>query len=86
MPSEIHNVVVAGVTGNTGPTVVKTLSASGFQVTAFTRVGSASKATSMVEPGIRVVEVDYHSHESLVFALKGIDAVVVCGVGMYANF
>jgi hypothetical protein len=71
---------VAGPNGNTGPTVIKTLAASGFEVTALTR--SIEKTKPLHSPDIKVVEVDYLSHDSLVSALQGIDAVVVCGVGM----
>jgi len=82
MSLPIRNVAVAGPIGNTGPTVIKTLFASGFEVTALTR--SIAKAKPLLGPSIKVVEVDYLSHDSLVSALRGIDAVVVCGVGMYA--
>ncbi|PVH75683.1 NAD(P)-binding protein [Cadophora sp. DSE1049] len=80
MPPIIKSVAVAGATGNTGPTVVKTLVDSGFKVTALTR--SASKTDTLSGLDVKIVEVDYLSHESLVSALQGIDAVVVCGVGM----
>jgi uncharacterized protein YbjT (DUF2867 family) len=76
----IKKVAVAGATGNIGPTVVKTLSASGFDVTALTR--STARTESLLDPDIKTVEVDYLSHDSLVSALRGNDAVVVCGVGM----
>ena len=81
MSSPIKSVAVAGATGNTGPTVVKVLAAAGFLVTALTR--SPEKAKSLLDPHTKVVEVDYLSHDSLVSALRGNDAVVVCGVGMY---
>jgi uncharacterized protein YbjT (DUF2867 family) len=81
MPIVIKNVAVAGATGNTGPTIIKTLSASGFEVIALTR--SAADAKSLLGPDVRIVEVDYLSHDSLVSALRGNDAVIVCGVGMY---
>lgn len=80
MSSTIKKVAVAGATGSTGPTVVKTLSTSGFEVTALTR--STKSGKSLFDPEIKVIEVDYLSHDSLVSALQGIDAVVVCGVGM----
>ena len=82
MSAPNRKVAVAGATGNTGPTVIKTLHTSGFEVTALTR--SAEKTKSLLGPEIKVVEVDYLSHNSLVLALRGHDAVVVCGVGMYA--
>ncbi|KAH6718430.1 hypothetical protein BKA61DRAFT_599606 [Leptodontidium sp. MPI-SDFR-AT-0119] len=80
MPYPIQTVAVAGATGNTGPTVIRTLIASGFKVTALTR--SAAKTTAALGPEAKVIEVDYLSQDSLVSALQGIDAVVVCGVGM----
>ena len=83
MSSVIKNVAVAGATGNTGPTVIQTLVASGFEVTALTR--STANAKLRLGPDVKIVEVDYLSHDSLVSALRGNDAVVVCGVGMYAS-
>lgn len=82
MSLPIRNVTVAGPIGNTGPTVIKTLFASGFEVTALTR--SIAKAKPLLGPSIKVVEVDYLSHDSLVSALRSINTVIVCGVGMYA--
>ena len=82
MSSSIKNVAVAGATGNTGPTVVETLVASGFNVTALSR--STANARAVLSEDYRIVEVDYHDHDSLRSALKGHDAVVVCGVSMYA--
>lgn len=83
MPYPLQSVAVAGATGNTGPTVVKALIDAGFKVTALTR--SASKIQAIAGLDINIVEVDYLSHESLVSALQGIDAVVVCGVGMFVH-
>ena len=80
--SSIKKVAVAGATGNTGQTVIRKLSASGFEVTALTR--SSTSAQSLSRPDVNAVEVDYLSNQSLLSALRGIDAVVVCGVGMYA--
>lgn len=80
MSSTIKKVAVAGPNGNTGPAIVKALLASGFEVTALTR--SISKTQQVLGSDIKILEVDYLSHDSLVSALKDIDAVVVCGVGM----
>jgi len=82
MGLKIKKVAVAGPNGNTGPTVIKTLVASGFEVTAVTRF--LAKTRDLLGPDIDIIEVDYLSQDSLVSALRGIDAVVVCGVGMYA--
>ncbi|PMD37957.1 NAD(P)-binding protein, partial [Hyaloscypha variabilis F] len=81
MSSTIKKVAVAGLNGNTGPAIIKALSAAGFEVTALTR--SLEKTKQVLGPDINILEVDYLSHDSLVSALKGIDAVVVCGAGMY---
>ncbi|KAE9368270.1 putative isoflavone reductase like protein P3 [Stipitochalara longipes BDJ] len=80
MSSLIKKVAVAGPNGNTGPAIVKALLASGFEVTALTR--SIDKTRQTLGPDIKALKVDYLSHGSLVSALKGIDAVVVCGAGM----
>jgi uncharacterized protein YbjT (DUF2867 family) len=81
MSSTIKKVAVAGLNRNTGPAIIKALSAAGFEVTALTR--SLEKTKQVLGPDINILEVDYLSHDSLVSALKGIDAVVVCGAGMY---
>ena len=83
MSNPIKIVAVAGPNGNTGPTVIKTLADSGFEVTALTRSIATTKPLHGLD--IRIVEVDYLSHDSLVSALTGFDAVVVCGVGMYLS-
>ena len=83
MPYPIRSVAVAGATGNTGPTVTKAIIDAGFKVTAFTR--STAKIQALAGLDVKIVEVNYLSHESLVSALQGIDAVVVCGVGMYVQ-
>lgn len=81
MSSVIKTVAIAGATGNTGPTVIKTLSACGFEVTALTR--SIANAKALLGPNLKIIEVDYLSHDSLLSALRDNDALVVCGVGMY---
>jgi len=80
MPPAVKKVAVAGPNGNTGPTVIKTLVAAGFEVTALTR--SLTKTREVQGPDIKILEVDYLSHDSMVSALTGVDAVLVCGVGM----
>ena len=82
MSAPIRKVAVAGATGNTGPTVVEILHTSGFEITALTHYAEMTK--SLLGPEIKVIEVDYLSYDSLVSALRGHDAVIVCGVGMYA--
>ena len=82
MSAPIRKVAVAGATGDTGPTVIKISHTSGFEVTALTHY--AEKTKSLLEPEIKVIEVDYLSHDPLVSALCGHDAAVFCGVGIYA--
>lgn len=67
----IKNVTVVGAGGNLGPSIVNALLASNFTVTALTRATS----NSTFPAGIYVVKTDY-SHDSLVSALKGQDAIV----------
>ncbi|KAL2832302.1 NmrA-like family-domain-containing protein [Aspergillus pseudoustus] len=68
----IQTVAVAGATGTLGPHVVKALTAAGFQVSILTR----AKKPDADAPGVKVLEVDFDSVESLTGALEGTDAVV----------
>ncbi|KAL3462138.1 hypothetical protein BJX64DRAFT_259694 [Aspergillus heterothallicus] len=69
----IRNVVLAGVSGNLGPAILKAVSSSPtFNVTVFTRPGSSPLAT----PGVETIEVDYESIDDLTSKLQGKDAVV----------
>ncbi|KIA75803.1 CipA-like oxidoreductase [Aspergillus ustus] len=68
----IRNVVLAGVSGNLGPAILRAVSSSSFNVTVFTRPGSSPPAT----PGVETVEVDYESIDDLTAKLQGKDAVV----------
>ena len=71
----IKKVALVGATGSLGAVVLETLHGSGkFWVTALSRSGSKAKST--LPSQIKVVEVDYDSHESLLNALRGQDAVV----------
>ncbi|CRG84486.1 hypothetical protein PISL3812_01767 [Talaromyces islandicus] len=69
----IKNVVVIGGAGRLGPSIVETLVASphGYSVSVL------SRESSKYEPqaGIKLLKTDY-THESLVAALKGQDAVI----------
>jgi len=70
----LKNVIQVGATGTLGPAVLHALTASKkFNVTVGTR--DASKGS--FPAGVKVVQIDYSSHESLVDAFKGQDAVVV---------
>lgn len=53
-------------TGNLGPAIISALLAAGFTVTALTR--DATKGSQFGDR-VKVVEVDYDSHDSLVSAL-----------------
>lgn len=71
--SSIKNVVLAGATGSLGSVVAKQVIASGhFNVTLLKRIGSSS----VYPEGVKIIEVDYTSVESLQKALAGQDAVV----------
>ncbi|KAJ4267548.1 hypothetical protein NW762_003655 [Fusarium torreyae] len=71
--SAYKNVAVAGAAGDLGGTVFKHLVESNkFNLTVLTRAGSKSKFPE----GIKVVEVDYDSLDSLTAALQGQEAVV----------
>ncbi|EIN03752.1 NAD(P)-binding protein [Punctularia strigosozonata HHB-11173 SS5] len=70
--STIHKVAVAGASGNIGSPVVEQLLAAKFEVIALSRSGDSSKLPS----GVTVRKVDYDSVESLVAALKDVNAVV----------
>ncbi|KAM0352356.1 hypothetical protein ACHAPU_002021 [Fusarium lateritium] len=71
--SAFKNIAVAGASGDLGSAVFERLVASNkFNLTVLTR--SSSKAT--FPEGVKVVEVDYDSLDSLTAALQGQDAVV----------
>lgn len=71
--STFKNIVLAGATGNLGPTILEALESSGkFNITVFRRQGSSSKVPSSV----KVVDIDYNSIDALTKALQGQDAVV----------
>ncbi|KAJ5272719.1 hypothetical protein N7478_007844 [Penicillium angulare] len=68
----IKTVAIAGGSGSLGKPIIKSLVSSGFEVTVLVRDGKKSSFTTPV----KTVTVDYASHESLVFALQDINAVV----------
>ncbi|KAK9247027.1 NmrA-like family-domain-containing protein [Lipomyces tetrasporus] len=76
MPS-LH-VALVGATGNLGPAILKALLAASLKTTVLTRVGSAHKipVSAGSETLLKVLEVDYNSHTSLVSALDTVDVVV----------
>ncbi|KAL1585947.1 hypothetical protein WHR41_04894 [Cladosporium halotolerans] len=67
-----QKVAISGATGNLGPTIVKALVDSNFEVTVLSQSGKTSGLPSTV----KVTKVDYSSHDSIVEALKGNDAYV----------
>ncbi|KAF1981453.1 NmrA-like family protein [Aulographum hederae CBS 113979] len=71
MASPIKNVIVIGAGGNTGPSIVNSLLASGFTVSILARESS----TSTFPAGLAVHRTDY-SPASLLSAFNGQDAVV----------
>lgn len=73
MAQAIQNVVLVGAAGSVGEAVLSALVASKkFNIKILRRLGS----TSAVPDGIPSQDVDFESHDSLVDALKGQDAVV----------
>lgn len=75
MANEVQNVALAGATGNLGKYVLKHLLSSSKQLnlTVLTRPGSSIRK----DLPVAIKEVDYESHESLISALTGIDALVI---------
>ncbi|KAL2800585.1 NAD(P)-binding protein [Aspergillus keveii] len=71
-------VALVGATGNLGPAILQALVAASLETTVLTRVGSAHKVSipSGSEKLLKVQEVDYNSHGSLVSALEPVDVVV----------
>ncbi|KAJ5652997.1 hypothetical protein N7507_010423 [Penicillium longicatenatum] len=68
----IKTVAIAGGSGTLGGPIIKSLISSAFEVTVLIRSGNKS---SFPTPG-KTITVDYTSHESLVSAFQGIDAVI----------
>ena len=71
---KIQKVVVAGINGTLGPSVMKNLQASNFDLTILSR--DRSRTIGAWGTNLNVVEVDYSSRSQLVTALKGHDAVI----------
>ncbi|KAE9390848.1 NAD(P)-binding protein [Gymnopus androsaceus JB14] len=69
----LKNIIQVGATGTLGPSVLQALIASNkFNVTVGTR-----DASGTFPAGVKVVQIDYSSQESLVKAFSGQDAVIV---------
>jgi hypothetical protein len=75
--SSLH-VALVGATGNLGPAILQALLGASLKTTVLTRVGSAHKipVSAGSEALLKVREVDYTSHASLVSALDTVDVVV----------
>ncbi|RDH29242.1 NAD(P)-binding protein [Aspergillus welwitschiae] len=82
MTSPLKNVVIVGAAGNLGSHVLKAfLSSNAFNITVLSRDSS----TSTFPDGLKVIKSDY-SHDSLVSAFKGQDAVIsIVGNGGFSN-
>ncbi|KAK4175078.1 hypothetical protein QBC36DRAFT_332263 [Triangularia setosa] len=73
MTTSITNVVLAGATGNLGPSILEQLLLAGeFTVTVLVR----KESPHTFPPPIKTITVDYESLESLTLALSGQDAVI----------
>ncbi|PVI05828.1 NAD(P)-binding protein [Periconia macrospinosa] len=68
----IKNVTLIGASGNLGPAILSNLIDASFNVTILSREGSSST----FPPNIKVVRADFSSHDSLVSAFQGQDAIV----------
>ncbi|KAJ6096631.1 hypothetical protein N7486_007377 [Penicillium sp. IBT 16267x] len=68
----IRTVAIAGGSGSLGGPIIESLLSSAFEVTALVRAG---KQAFFPAP-VKTVLVNYASHESLVSAFQGIDAVI----------
>lgn len=67
-----QNIAIAGVTGTLGPAITRALVDAGFAVTALSRTGKPGDVPTQVT----TTKVDYSSHEALVNALTGHDALI----------
>lgn len=72
------DIKITQATGNLGKYILKALQQAqpAFQSIRVLTRSAASASTAVQGPGIEIREVDYSSHESLVAALQGMDAVV----------
>jgi nucleoside-diphosphate-sugar epimerase len=74
MPSQtIQKVMVVGGTGRSGKPIIKALVEAGFEVSALSRASSKSTGPD----NIKIVKTEY-THNQLVEAMKGQDAIVAC--------
>lgn len=72
--NRIRNIAIVGASGNSGSHIVSSLLAKKqFNITAISRPDS--KGT--FPEGIKVAQVDYNNHDTIVSALKGHDALII---------
>ncbi|KAK4224022.1 hypothetical protein QBC38DRAFT_486388 [Podospora fimiseda] len=74
MSTPITNIVLAGATGNLGPTILSHLLSANYTVTVLTRHDSPS--THSFPPSVKVLPVNYDSLSSLTSALQNQHAVI----------
>ncbi|CAF1326919.1 unnamed protein product [Didymodactylos carnosus] len=75
MSSTLKNIVIVGASGVLGNAVLSTLLSNPFfVVTVLSRPDSKATFPSAA----KVIKLDYHSKDALVFALRGQDAVISC--------
>jgi uncharacterized protein YbjT (DUF2867 family) len=68
-------VLVTGATGKQGGAVVEALLTRGHQVRALTRNSTSPAANRLREQGVEIAVGDFTDHDSLVRAIRGVDAV-----------
>ena len=68
-------VLVAGATGKQGGAVVEALLTRGHQVRALTRNPASPASNRLGQQGVEIAVGDFTDHDSMVRALRGVDAV-----------
>jgi len=74
-------VLVTGVTGKQGGSVVRALLDYGHRVRGLTRNPDSEKARLLEENGVEIVKGDFNDPDSIRKALKDVDAVFLMGTG-----
>ena len=73
--SQSKHVLVTGATGNQGGACVEALLTHGHQVRALTRNSASPAAKRLPERGVEIAVGDFTDRDSLVRAVRGVDAV-----------
>ncbi|KAL6863606.1 NAD(P)-binding protein [Trichoderma novae-zelandiae] len=77
MATVFKNIALAGASGNVGKVLLPALlAANKFTVTVLRRASSSSSSSSTFPDGVKVVDVDFSSVDSLAAALAGQDVLV----------